>query len=204
VIVIASAWRWTARSFHELLSENRELRRAIANLTAEDQMGYAKVLRQEKRDGRLWTRLLFVETDRADPSKRILEKEYDIEGDVVYFDALIVKFGNRVVMDGRERALYLWRRVYGEKMRPENGFPIESKGQEPRRYADLFAKLPLRDRKTFWSEIWALADDPDRLRDLGITAVYGNAVYRKVRPGVIYVFKITHTGAMYPITVPDL
>jgi len=204
VIAVAMAWRWTAKTFYELLTENRELRRAISNLTAEDQMGYAKVLRQEKRDGRLYTRLLFVETDRRDKTKRILQKEYEVEGDVVYFDALIVKFGNKVVMDGTERALYLWRRVYGETMRPQDGFPIESEGQEPRRYAEIFQKLPLRDRQTFWSEIWELADDPDRLRDLDVTAVYGNAVYRKLRPGMIYVFKITRTGAMYPETVPDL
>lgn len=204
VVAVATAWRTTALTFRQLLTENKQLREAIANLTHEDQIGYAKVLRQETRDGRLRTTLRFVETDRNDKTRPVLQVEYEVEGDVVYFDALIVKFSDRLVQDGRERALYLWRRIYGEKMRPEDGHPIEAPGQEPRRYADLFAKLPLKHRTLFWSEIWDLADDPDRLRDLGITAIYGNAVYRKVRPGLIYVFKISNTGAMYPETVPDL
>ncbi|NLH17176.1 MAG: hypothetical protein GX455_11410, partial [Phycisphaerae bacterium] len=53
-------------------------------------------------------------------------------------------------------------------------------------------------------EIWALSNDPARLQQLGITAVYGNVVYRKLRPGLIYVFKISNTGQLYPETVPAL
>jgi len=41
--------------------------------------------------------------------KRVLEKEYEIEGDIIHFDALIVKFDEQLVMDGKERTLYLWR-----------------------------------------------------------------------------------------------
>ncbi|MHC4883146.1 MAG: hypothetical protein ACYTCV_11210, partial [Planctomycetota bacterium] len=88
----------TNRTIEDLLHENEQLKTAINNLSKEDQIGYAKVLSQETRDGQLFTKLLFVETDPADYTKQILRKEYEVAGDVVFFDALIVTFGDQLVM----------------------------------------------------------------------------------------------------------
>jgi hypothetical protein len=188
----------------DLVRENKELKQAVANLTHETQIGYAKVISQQTREGRLYTRLKFVETDPADPLKRLLEKEYEIEGDVVHFDALIVTFEPQLVMDGRERSLYLWRRIYGETMTPEQGLPIETPGDEPKRYAALCEKLSIKDRTLFWREIWQLSNDPAALQHIGVRAIYGNVVYRKLKPGLIYIFKISPTGVVTPEIIPDL
>jgi len=174
------------------------------SLKAERQIGYAKVISQVEAEGKVITKLKFVETDKKDMLKRVLEKEYEIEGDIIHFDALIVKFDEQLVMDGRERALYLWRRVYSDKMRPEDGFAIETEGDEPKRYADIAGKLNLKDKVLFWKEIWKLADDKERLAEYGVSAIYGNVVYRKVQPGLVYVFKISSTGSLYPEVIPDL
>jgi hypothetical protein len=193
-----------AVTIHKLLAENKQLKEAITNLTQEDQIGYAKVTTQETKDGKLLTTLKFVETARDDKLKKILEKEYSIEGDIVHFDALVVKFGDKMVMDGRAKALYLWRRVYGEKMAPEEGFAIEEPGAEPERYSDLLSALPIKQRQIFWSSIWDLANDPEKLKEYDIEAIYGNAVYSRLRTGLIYVFKISSTGQVYPEVVPDM
>ncbi|MHC4999404.1 MAG: hypothetical protein ACYTE1_01050, partial [Planctomycetota bacterium] len=116
------------RTIEQLLNENLELKTAITNLSQEEQIGYAKVLSQETREGQLFTKILFVEADPEDFTKHILRKEYEIQGDVIHFDTLIVTFGSELVMDGKERAMYLWRRIYGEKQTPEQGFPIETEG----------------------------------------------------------------------------
>jgi hypothetical protein len=194
---------WLAsRTIFDLLTENRQLKTAISNLTAESQIGLARVVGQERKDGRLWTHVRFIETARDDPSRQILGREYDIEGDIVHFDALIVKFDNRYVADGKERALYLWRRIYGEKMTPESGEPIELPGAEPKRYDELLAKLSLRDRKLFWSEIWKLSNDPDRLKSAGVQAIYGNDVYASLALDKLYIFKIGSAGQFYVEAVP--
>jgi hypothetical protein len=146
----------------------------------------------------------FVETARNDKTKTILQKEYTIEGDVIHFDALVVTFGDRMVMDGKSRALYLWRRVYGEKMAPQDAHRIEEPGAEPRRYSDLFDSLPLEHRRLFWSHIWDLANDPEKLRQHDIKAIYGSVIYHKLREGLIYVFKISPMGHLYPEVVPDM
>jgi hypothetical protein len=211
LIAVLVAAAWFGRGYflnkltiHQLLSENNQLKSAITNLTDEEQIGYAKVIRQEKNDGKIITTLRFVETDRNDNLKKIVEKDCTIEGDIVHFDALIVKFGDKMVMDGKVRAMYLWRRVYGENMAPQNGFAIESPGAEPARYADLLARLPIKHRELFWSSIWDLANDPKKLQDFGITAIYGNVVYTRLSEGLIYVFKISPTGQLYPEVVPDI
>ena len=191
-------------TIHELLTENKELKQAITNLTEEDQIGYAKVISQEMKDGKLFTTIKFVETARDDKLKTILEKEYTIEGDIIHFDALIVKFGNKMVTDGKAKALYLWRRIYGEKMAPGEGYVIEEPGTEPKRYKDLLEALPVEHSKLFWDNIWLLANDTDKLKEYGIDAIYGNAVYSKLKKGLIYIFKITPTGDFYPEVVPDL
>ena len=191
-------------TIHKLLAENKQLKEAITNLTQEDQIGYAKVTAQRTQDGKLLTTIKFVETARDDKLKKILEKEYTIEGDIVHFDALIVKFGDKMVMDGKAKALYLWRRVYGEKMTPQQGFAIEEPGAEPKRYGDLLAALPIKQRELFWSGIWDLANDTDKLKEYDIEAVYGDVVYLKLQPGLIYIFKISATGQLFPEIVPDM
>lgn len=193
-----------AMTIHELLTENRHLKQAITNLTEEDQIGYAKVVSQRREDGRLLTTIRFVETARGDKTRKILEKEYTIEGDVVHFDALVVKFGDKMVMDGETRALYLWRRVYGEKMAPQDGYAIEEPGAEPKRYSGLLETLPIRHQELFWSHIWDLANDPEQLREYDIEAIYGSVIYHKLKEGLIYVFKISPTGHLYPEIVPDM
>ncbi len=207
-VVGAGVFFWhhftTNKTIEDLLNENEELKTAITNLSQEDQIGYAKVLSQETRNGQLFTRILFVEADPEDFTKQILRKEYEIQGDVVHFDTLIVTFGSELVMDGKERAMYLWRRIYGEKQTPEQGFPIEAAGQPSPRYAQLCKKLSIEDGQLFWDEIWQLSNNPKRLEKLGIKAVYGNAVYRQLKPGLIYIFKVSGTGALYPEIIPDL
>ena len=210
-LVAVAAIFYAARGFyrrnlsvHELLTENKQLKEAITNLTSEEQIGYAKVVSQEVGEAGLLTTIKFVETARDDSTRKVLEKEYTIEGDIIHFDALIVKFEDKMVIDGRERALYLWRRVYAENTAPQDGLSIESPGGEPERYRGLLRLLPERAKDMFWSSIWDLANDPEKLRQYGIRAVYGNVVYSKLRPGLVYVFKITPAGQLHPEVILEM
>ncbi len=202
--VLGRAFYLSNRTIFDLLRESETLRNAIANLTTESEIGMAKVVNQMEANGTTLTEILFVVSDRDDPDNRLLEKRFTIEGDVVHFDALIVRFDEELVKDGRERALYLWRRIYGERTPPEQGKLIEEPGTQPKRYAEIFKLVPEREGEMFWSEIWALANNPDRLKEAGITAVYGNVLYQKLEPGRVYIFKIKNTGDSYVETMMDL
>lgn len=209
VAIIAFAYlsRWNyyrTMTIHHLLTENKQLKQSISNLTQEEQIGYAKVILQEKKNGKLLTTIRFVETARDDKLKKILEKEYTVAGDIVHFDALIVKFRDKMVMNGKAKSLYLWRRVYGETMKPEEGFLIEQPGTEPERYNGLLTALPVVQKQLFWTSIWELANDPEKLKKYDIEAVYGNVVYTKLKKGLIYVFKINAAGQVTPEVVPEM
>ena len=193
-------------ALNDLLAENKTLKKALTNLTDENKIGYAKVISQMKDANGVVTSttLKFVETARDNERQKLLEREYTIEGDIVHFDALIVKFSDNMVMDGKKKSLYLWRRIYGERMTPQGGFSIEEFGAEPSRYADLLNELPVNKRELFWSNIWDLANNPDKLADYGITAIYGSVTYTQLRNGLIYIFRITPTGQLYPEVIPDI
>jgi len=182
------------KTIYELLGENKALHQAIANLTSESPIGRAQVLKKEVRDGVTYTTIRFAETDRDDPTRRVFQRDMEVRGDVVHFDALVIRFNKEYVADGRARALYLWRRVYSDEMRPEDGVPIEEIGEEPARYREIFKILEPSDRELFWQEIWSLADDAERLRTAGVVAVHGKVVYTRLEKGIIYTLTITNTG----------
>jgi hypothetical protein len=193
---------FSSSSIHSLLTENRALNTALSNLTREEQIGFATVIDQERNElGQLTTKLKFVQTAAGNPKEVVDEQIVSIAGDVIHFDALIVKFDEQMVRDGEERALYLWRRIYGEQTSPEKAAAIQAPGSAPERYHAITKTLNVNDREVFWEAVWSLANDPGRLSEYGITAVFGNAIYSKVEPGKVYLFKIGATGQIYPEVV---
>jgi len=204
IVLVARAFYMSHRTIFDLLKESQRLRAAISNLTAERTIAYAKVTAQRVENGRTITEVRFVLPALDDPARPVLEKRVALQGDVIHFDALIVKFDEQWVQDGKARALYLWRRIYDEFTPPERGIPIETEGVEPERYREVFALVPARLRHAFWSEIWNLANDPQRLKKLGITAVYGNDLYQQLRPGRTYRFQLGNNGEFYVETMPEI
>jgi hypothetical protein len=89
-------------------------------------------------------------------------------------------------------------------MAPADGFAIEEPGAEPRRYETLLAELSINKRQQFWEAIWDLANDPAKLRDYDIEAIYGNVTYTRLKAGLVYIFRISATGQVYPEVVPEI
>jgi hypothetical protein len=197
--ILGVSFYHSTASIHELLTENHQLNKAVRNLTHEDQIGYA-VLQSQSRNqfGELQSVVRFVQTEANDPKTIVSEQLFTIDGDIVHFDALIVKFTNEYVKDGKERALYLWRRIYGETTQPAAGEAIEIPGSAPERYYAITESLKIKNRDIFWESIWDLANDTSQLSQYGIQAVFGNAIYTRMQPGKVYLFKINASGQIYP------
>ncbi|MEN8725636.1 MAG: hypothetical protein ABF325_08700, partial [Lentimonas sp.] len=148
--------------------------------------------------GQLQSTVRFVQTAAGRPKEIVSEQLFTITGDVIHFDALIVKFNNQYVQDGKGRSLYLWRRIYGENNSPASGKLIELPGDAPERYHSISKSLRMKDSDIFWEAIWELANNPEQLSEYGITAVFGNAIYSRMQEGQITLFKISPTGQIYP------
>jgi hypothetical protein len=202
--ILGVSFYHSTASIHELLTENHELNKAVRNLTHEEQIGYA-VLKSQSRDalGELQSVVRFVQTAPEDPKVILSEQLFTVTGDIVHFDALIVKFTDQYVKDGTERALYLWRRIYGEHTQPAEGEAIEIPGTAPERYYAITKSLKLKNRDIFWEAIWDLANDQNRLNEYGVKAVFGNALYTRLQVGKVYLFKIGPNGQIYPDVVDN-
>lgn len=200
--ILGVAFYHSTASINKLFTENHRLSKAIHNLTQEQQIGYA-VLESQTRDqsGNIVNTVRFVQTAPDNPKVVVSEELYTLSSEIVYFDALVVKFTDDFVKDGKERSLYLWRRIYGEQTSPVEGQSIENPSSFPERYDSITRSLSFKNKSLFWDTVWELANDTQRLSDYGITAVYGNAVYVRPRPGKVYLFKISPTGQIYPETV---
>ncbi|HAV12712.1 MAG TPA: hypothetical protein DCX06_04335 [Opitutae bacterium] len=197
--VLGVSFYLSSSTIHSLLTENHELNKAIKNLTAEEQIGYATLQSQRRNEhGELESTIRFVQTAAGKPKEIVSEQLFTITGEVIHFDALIVKFSNDYVIDGKERALYLWRRIYGETISPSSGELIEIPNQAPERYHSITRSLRMKESDIFWEAIWNLANNPEQLSQYGITAVFGNAIYTKLQLGQITLFKISPTGQIYP------
>ncbi|MEO0510268.1 MAG: hypothetical protein AAF065_10470 [Verrucomicrobiota bacterium] len=197
--ILGISFYFSSSSIHSLLTENHKLNKAIRNLTAEQQIGYASLVSQSNDGlGNVQSLVKFVQTAPENPDEIVSEQLFPINGNIVHFDALIVKFSSQYVQDGKGRALYLWRRIYGENTAPGDGMLIEAPGERPERYSAITKSLRLKNQLVFWDAIWGLANNPKQLSEYGVSAVYGNAIYTKMEPGKVYVFKISATGQIYP------
>lgn len=197
--ILGLSFYFSSSTIHNLLTENHELSEAIRNLTEEQQIGFATLISQTRdAQGQVESLVRFVQTAPGKPQEIIHEQLFVVSGDVIHFDALIVKFSDTYVKDGKGRALYLWRRIYGEEEAPSQGNAIETPGSSPERYREISRTLRLRDQKVFWEAIWDLANHPQQLSQYGITAVFGNAIYTRMLKDNVYLFKISPTGQIYP------
>lgn len=198
-IILGLSAYFSGSTIHELLTENHQLNKAIRNLTQEEMIAYATLQSQERdAEGRLISTLRFVQTASGAPKQIVSEQLFQIPGTIAHFDSLIVKFSPESVRAGSERALILWRRIYGEETAPSAGQPIEIPNQAPERYYQITKTLAMRDRDLFWEAIWDLANNPNALSQYGVHAVYGNALYLRLEPDRLYQFRINASGQIYP------
>jgi hypothetical protein len=114
-------------------------------------------------------------------------RKFRIRGDVVYVDNWIVKFDDKYVEEAdleRSTSLVLFRRIFGEKQQPADGFPLDEVGVRPQAYARGGQMSEFE--KKIWGDFWNIANDEAKAKDLGIRAAHGEAVSIKVQKGKAY------------------
>lgn len=197
----------------------REQQRLVANLksmveqlTRDIRMAEVAVVSQTRDP--LTTTFRFVEVDaKGEPVAPA--RTFTVNGEEVYFDALVVKFKetfrplNELQLKQQDlaaplmnKAIIFFRRVFSDKQRPEDGFPLDAPGQPPEPYrhkkpASLF-------ERQLWAQFWELANDPRLAEEHGVRAAHGQAVSMKLQPGKYYVLEQRLDGDMTirPVDVP--
>ena len=182
---------------HQLRQKDEELRatkEALVRLTRQQRRAELTVLAVEDRQGVSYTKLRFTELD--DNGRPIGSgRTFTVEGQVVYIDALIVKFNDKLVIDGhaeRGHPLLLFRRAFGEKQSPESGYMLDEVSHVPHGYR---TDKPMPEwEKKLWADFWNVARRPEDYA--GVRGAHGKAPYTRVEPGRTYVVTLRADGEM--------
>ena len=144
----------------------------------------------------LTTTFSFVELDKA--GKPIDKPRiFTVRGDMVYVDALVVKFSDESVEVAdplRATSFCLFRRVFGESQQPKDGFLLDPEGALPAAYRE--GHEPTDFEREIWSKFWFYANNPDEARKKGIRAVHGEAPFEKLVPGKRYKVLLRSSGGL--------
>jgi hypothetical protein len=147
-------------------------------------------------DGHLVTRLRFSELDsQGNPIGE--PREFSVTGDEVYVDTLVIKFEDEFVTAGdalKGRSLLLFRRIFGDRLRPVDAQVLDREGQMPQAYAA--EKAPSAFERELWQQFWMLANDPAEAKRRGIRALHGEAVSTKLRKAGVYAVTFRSTGEL--------
>jgi hypothetical protein len=186
------------RRVNELEQENGRLQRRMAFLRERKRVAVLEVLEQNaapEAQGGLHTLVSFQEVD---PSGTAIgpAKEFQVEGDVVYVDAQVIKFDPSFLSAqdlAQGSTLLLFRRLFGEFQAPADGFALDQGGDFPPGYS---AEAGAEFAQELWQNFWQYANRPEVVRRSGIRAMHGEAPYIKVIPGGRYELELRSSDGL--------
>ena len=181
---------------NEQLQEKLVQREAmVQRLSRTRRLAHVEILGQERQgDTVTRTELLFIELDEN--GSELARQQLSIPGDVLFIDALTIKFGHEHVAEGHPlhgRSLVLLRRVYSDRMAPVDGIALDTPGAIPPGYASSDSG---RYEQGLWELFWDIAGDAELARAMGVRVAQGEAVYKPVRAGEQYELSVDAIGGM--------
>lgn len=189
-------WKFTERE-----REIERLRQAIEHLTASYPVARLVVAGRDEIDpGRIATdvRVWFVD----DQGRRVGDRqEVVLEGERVYFEALLIVFDDPLVESGHRRALAFPTRLFTEAVPPDEGHALhflDDRGVPVAydRTTPLPGGLPLPQYRDVLRRFWELANDPAEAADYGIDVLQGQAVFTEYEIGRIYSIFVEADGGL--------
>ena len=186
----------------QLERERKHLETVINRLTGKRRMAELVVDGQVTNGKRqvLQTTLLWEEfVTGADGRRKPLPiRKIVIPGDTPYVDGYVLKFQTKFVEDGdllRGKSLAFFRRIFSSKQSPQLGTTLlDSHGVPP--CLDGKSGRPDTFTLDLWQHIQQLMQHPNSAKKLGLDIVQGQAVYRPVKPGRLYVIYLQNDGGL--------
>lgn len=190
----------TERARAEAERARREVLQGILGRMKEEQVLADVVVldQREGREGATWTTIrIHIKPHPGSQQRPAIYGPFTIEGDRIYFEALTLRFQDRFLEADdadRGRSLVLLTRVFGEKQRPEEGFPIEdSSATVPHAYALEDPDLAPFERQ-LWSRFWWYANHREQARREGVDVAWGQAPFTKADPRLLYEIVVDRRG----------
>lgn len=177
----------------KLEQENARLESVLERLATERRVGELIVAEQRRDSGRNIARVIFVEHDAL--GRQLPARSFDVIGDRVHIDALVVKFDRDLVRADdplRGHAVMIFERVYGSAQAPADVPPIDRPGEPPAAFR--VGPGVTRLEADLWSDFWTLVTDPDARERRGVRAAHGAGVFGPLKPETRYTVTLTPDG----------
>jgi hypothetical protein len=185
------------QQIRKLQQEKAELEAIIDRLGTNTRVAQLYVADQ-KTDGRgkvVSSTLQFKEYDRG--GRPMPARSIDVPSDVIYIDALVVRFQDDYVGRNDElrgHSLHLFRRVFGDTQRPQDGTALDTPNEVPQIYQT--STEPSEFERALWRDFWQFASDPDAAAAMGVRVAQGEAVYQRVRTGQTWELSTRPAGGL--------
>jgi hypothetical protein len=181
----------------KLESETLRLKTFLKLLEHTERRAQLEVIAQTKdAAGETINKLRFTELD---PLGGVVgaQRVFEIKGDEVYVDTLIIKFEDHFVEAGdplRGKALLLFRRIFTNRVKPDEGYYLDRNGAPPERYAS--GANPNAFEKDLWAKFWEVANSAPQAKQTGVKAMHGQAIYGRLLPNKVYTLLMRSTGEL--------
>jgi len=171
----------------ELEAEKAELQRIVGRLKTDRRVARLLVAGQDRDPQGRITQSHLEFKELAGDGGTLVAQSFDVPGDFVYVDALVVRFTDEYVERGdalRGHSLHLFRRVFGENQPPSEGPVLDRAGTIPAAYRTR--ANPGAFEEKLWGLFWEYASNPEAAAKAGVRVAQGEAVYQRVRAGQLW------------------
>jgi hypothetical protein len=199
-IALETKLREKEKHIGELEAENERLNTYLRLLQHQERRAQIQVTDQRTGvNGTLINRIRFTEV-RPDGTPIGKEQEFELPGDRIYVDSLVIKFEDHFVKEGdplRGKALVFFQRIFTNKVTPDEGYPLDEPGKAPEIYAAEKAQTAWE--RDLWRQFWEVGNNERLAKEKQVQAMHGQAISQKLQPGKIYQVLIRNTGeATFP------
>jgi hypothetical protein len=178
-------------------SEKTRYEHYLHNLLGEQRVAEVCVSEQERLPGRAPRTTLRFQEFRQD-GQALPSLSMTLPGEEIYIDALVTVFESDVVQSGEARSLYLFRRIFTERVAPQDGFSFYRDGgpsdgiPEPYVHRAIERGVQLR----VWHHLWRLIEDAAYAEAHRVRTHFGQAVYARVEPDRCYTVMLQNHGGL--------
>jgi hypothetical protein len=175
----------------QLTRLNEQLAMANKLLKVDHRLARIKIL-QKGADPGTNEKYCLVEFSEVDEEGNTLgePKQFRLKGEKLYLDAFIVKFDDQWIESAdalRSTSMFMFRRIFGEADGLDGGYPLDVDDQGVVRAAAYLRGERLSEfEQQIWADFWAISNDPQRQRELGVRNNHGQINYIDPQPGQVY------------------
>jgi hypothetical protein len=182
---------------YHLWSESQRYERYLYHLLGERRVAEICALQQRRTaEHGVETTLRFQEF--RDGGMPLSPLTLTLPGEEVYIDALVTVFDSAAVQSGRAQSLYLFRRIFTERVPPQQGVALYRKAHADHGIPPPYRHetIERRAQRRVWQHLWRLIEDRAYAQTHGVRTHFGQAVYARMAAGRCYSVSLQNHGGL--------